>query len=319
MIAMTVNKTQQLIPTEVADPVPKNGEVLIEVEAASVNRADLMQRSGNYPSPEGWPEWPGLEVSGTVIAAPGCSIRKVGDKVCALLGGGGYAEKVVVPEGMTLPVPAGFSMVEAATIPEVFSTAYLNFFIEAKVQPNETVFVQAGSSGLGIASIQLLKTLGCGKIITTVGTEEKAEFVRKLGADIVVNHRTDDLGKVLDENGVDVALDCVGGPDLGKNLIKMNPWGRWIMIAALGGAMTEIDLGQFFRKRIRLIGSTLRSRTDEMKSQILKELQEKIYPVFESGKIKPVIYATFPLKQADDALQILVERKNIGKIVLTVK
>lgn len=319
MIAMTVNESQHLVPTEVADPVVKTGEVLIEVEAASVNRADLMQRSGNYPSPEGWPEWPGLEVSGTVIAAPGCSTRKVGDKVCALLGGGGYAEKVVVPEGMTLPVPNGFSMVEAATIPEVFSTAYLNFFIEAKVQPEETVFIQAGSSGLGIASIQLLKTLGCGKIITTVGTEEKAEFVRNLGADIVVNHRTDDLGKVLDANGVDVALDCVGGPDLGKNLIKMNPWGRWIMIAALGGSMTEIDLGQFFRKRIRLIGSTLRSRTDEMKSQILREIQEKVYPAFEGGKIKPVIYATFPLKQADDALQVLVERKNIGKIVLTVK
>lgn len=318
MKAMIVNAEQKLIAASVPDPQPKEGEIIIQVEAASVNRADLMQRSGNYPSPPGWPEWPGLEVAGTVIYAPdGCG-RQVGDKVCALLGGGGYAEKVAVPAIMTLPVPKGFSMVEAATIPEVFSTAYLNFVLEAKLQPGESVFVQAGASGLGLASIQLLRTLGAGTIITTVGTPEKADFVRNIGADIVVNHRTDDLGKILDEHPVDVALDCVGGPDLGKNIVKMNPWGRWVLIAALAGKTTEIEIDKLFRKRIRLIGSTLRSRTDEVKSQILQALQKTMWPAFESGKIRPVIYATFPLEQANDALQVLVERKNTGKIVLTV-
>jgi len=318
MIAMTINADKILVPTEVPDPVAKTGEVIIQVEAASVNRADLMQRSGNYPSPPGWPEWPGLEVAGTVIEVGEGSTRKVGDKVCALLGGGGYAEKVTVPSIMTLPVPAGFSMVEAAAIPEVFSTAYLNFVIEANVKPGETVFVQAGASGLGIASIQLLKTFGC-RIITTVGTPDKADFVKKLGADIVVNHRTDDLSAVLDANPIDVALDCVGGESLGKNLAKMNPWGRWILIAALAGARTEVELDTLYRKRIRLIGSTLRSRTDEMKSQILNALQKRMWPEFESGRVRPVIYKTFPLLQANDALQVLVDRKNTGKLVLTVK
>ena len=316
MIAMIVNENGRLVPAQVPDPAVKPGWVVIQVEAAAVNRADLMQRSGNYPSPPGWPEWPGLEVAGTVIEAGEDSTRKVGDKVCALLGGGGYAEKAAVPSSMTLPVPKGFSMAEAASIPEVFCTAYLNFVFEADVKPGETVLVQAGASGLGIASIQLLKTLGC-RIITTVGTEEKADFVRKLGADIVVNHRTGNLGAVLDENPIDVALDCVGGESLGKNLVKMNPWGRWILIAAMGGTKTEIELDKLFRKRIRLIGSTLRSRTDEMKAKVLNALQQRMWPEFESGRVRPVIFGTFPLLRADDALQVLVERRNTGKVVLT--
>ncbi len=317
MLAMTVGTNGHLIPSQVEVPVPKAGEVIILVEAAAVNRADLMQRSGNYPSPPGWPEYPGLEVAGTVIeAAEGCN-RKVGDKVCALLGGGGYAEKVAVPSIMTLPVPAGFSMAEAAAVPEVFSTAYLNFVKEAGIKKGETVFIQAGASGLGIASIQLLKTLFGSKIITTVGSEEKAEFVRSLGADIVVNRHTDDLGKVLDEHPVDIALDCVAGAELGKNLAKMNPWGRWIVIASLAGNFSEIDLNTLFRKRLRLIGSTLRSRTDEVKAEILNALQRELYPHFEAGTVRPVIYRTLPLTQADDALEILAKNRNTGKIVLT--
>ncbi len=318
MLAMTVGTNGHLTPAQVENPVPKAGEVIIQVEAAAVNRADLMQRSGNYPSPPGWPEYPGLEVAGTVIEAAEGSTRKVGEKVCALLGGGGYAEKVAVPSIMTLPVPAGFSMVEAAAVPEVFSTAYLNFVKEAGIRKGETVLIQTGASGLGIASIQLLKTLFGSKIITTVGSEEKADFVRSLGADIVVNRHTDDLGKVLDEHPVDVALDCVAGADLGKNLVKMNPWGRWIIIASLAGKFSEIDLNTLFRKRLRLIGSTLRSRTDEVKAEILSALQRELYPHFEAGTIRPVIYRTLPLTQADDALEILVKNQNTGKIVLTV-
>ncbi len=316
MIAMMVDPAGHLTPAQVADPVAKSGEVVIQVEAAAVNRADLMQRSGTYPSPPGWPDYPGLEVAGTVIETSGCSIRKAGDKVCALLGGGGYAEKVAVPEIMTLPVPAGFSMAEAAAVPEVFSTAYLNFVMEANVRDGETVFIQAGASGLGIASVQLLKTLFDVKIITTVGSEEKAEFVRKLGADIVVNRHTDDLGKVLDEHPADIALDCVAGASLGKNLSKMNPWGRWIVIASLAGNTSEIDLNVLFRKRLRLIGSTLRSRTDEVKSQILRSLQQNLWRHFESGTLRPVIYRQMPLTQADQALEILAKNQNTGKIVL---
>ena len=318
MHAILINEKKELVWSEVPDPVRKPGEVLIEVHAAGVNRADLMQRAGEYPSPPGWPDWPGLEVAGKILEAPADSVWKKGDAVCALLGGGGYAEQAAVPSDMVLKIPEGLSMTEAAAIPEVFATAYLNFFIETQVKPTDTVLVQAGASGLGIASIQLLKTVGC-KIITTVGTAEKAEFAEKLGATIAVNRETDDLGKVLDKNPIDIALDCVGGPSLGEHIAKMNPWGRWILIAALAGAKTEIPLDVIFKKRIRLIGSTLRSRTPEMKAEILTSMQELLWPEFSSGRIKPVIYQTFPLKEAQNAHRILEERKNLGKVILTLE
>ncbi len=318
MHAILVNEKKELVWSEVPAPVCKPDEILIEVHAAGVNRADLMQRAGEYPSPPGWPDWPGLEVAGKILEAPAGSGWKKGDAVCALLGGGGYAEKIAVPTGMVLPVPDGLSMTEAAAIPEVFATAYLNFFLETQVKPSDTVLVQAGASGLGIASIQLLKTVGC-KIITTVGTAEKAEFVKKLGAAIAVNRETDDLEAVLDRNPVDIALDCVGGPALGRQIGKMNPWGRWILIAALAGAKTEIPLDVIFKKRIRLIGSTLRSRTPEMKAEILSSMRKLLWPEFTSGRIRPVIYRTFPLREAQNALHILEERKNLGKVILTLK
>ena len=304
--------------TVVPDPVRREGEVLIEVHAAAVNRADLMQCDGNYPPPPGWPEWPGLEVAGVVLETPDSSRFRPGDRVCALLGGGGYAEKIAVPEGMVLPAPDGLSMEEAAAVPEVFATSYLNFVIEAGMKAGDTVFVQAGASGLGIAAIQLAKCAGC-RVVTTVGTPEKAAFVRALGADVVVNHRTDDLGAALDANPPDIVLDCVGGSEFGALFTKMAMRGRWIQIAALGGARSEISLDTVFRKNLRLIGSTLRSRTNEMKREVLRSLEREYWPKFASGAIRPVIFRVLPLEEAAGAHGILRRRENIGKVVLRVR
>lgn len=318
MYAVLVDEQQNLVWREVPDPVPRPGEILMEVHAAALNRADLMQRAGDYPPPPGWPEWMGLEAAGVVLEAPAQGRWKPGDRVCALLGGGGYAERVAVPEGMVLPIPDGLSMVEAAALPEAFATSYLNLCIEGGMKAGETVLIQAGASGLGMAAIQLVKTFG-GKVMTTVSTEEKAAFVRGLGADIVVNRTTQDLAAVMEENPVDVAMDCISGPALGKCVEKMAIGGRWIVIATLGGAMTEINMGTFFRRGIKLIGSTLRSRSSEMKAAILGGMEKTLWPALASGKIKTVIHQTLPIVQAEEAHAILERRENIGKVVLTVK
>ena len=268
MHAVLVQDDQSLTWSKVPAPVPETGEILVDVHATALNRADLMQRAGNYPPPPGWPKWMGMEVAGVVAEAPDDSRWKPGDRVCALLGGGGYAEQVAVPVDMAISIPEGLSMVEAAAIPEAFATSYLNLCIEGGMKAGDTVLIQAGASGLGIAAIQLVKALG-GKVMTTVSTEEKAEFVRRLGADIVVNRTVDDLGTAMEQHPVDIALDCISGSELGKHLEKMAIGGRWIVIATLGGAMTEIDMNLFFRRGIKLIGSTLRSRTSEMKAEIL--------------------------------------------------
>ena len=317
MYAILIDDRKNLVWSEVPDPVIKNDEVLIEIHATALNRADLMQREGNYPPPPGWPEWMGLEAAGVVIEAPKNCRWKVGDKVCALLGGGGYAQKVAVPAGMVLPIPDGLSMVEAAAIPEAFATSYLNLCLEADMKAGDTVFIQAGASGLGMAAIQLAKSFGA-TVMTTVGSAEKAEFVRTLSADIVVNRKTDDLVSVMEKHAVDIAMDCVAGPILGRCIEKMARGGRWIVIATLGGDKTEIDMTSFFKHGIKLIGSTLRSRSSEMKADILAGLEEKLWPEFSSGRIKPVIYKTFPITQAETAHAILQRQENIGKVVLTV-
>jgi NADPH:quinone reductase len=317
MHAVLIDEDQALTWSEVPDPIPNTGEILIDVYAAALNRADLLQRAGKYPPPQGWPEWMGLEVAGVVVEAPADSRWSVGDKVCALLGGGGYAEQVVVPVDMAMRVPEDLSMVEAAAIPEAFATSYLNLCIEGGLKAGDTVLIQAGASGLGMAAIQLAKALGV-KVMTTVSTGEKAEFVRGLGADIVVNRTIDDLGIAMDEHPVDVTLDCISGPEMGRYIEKMAVGGRWIVIATLGGAMSEINMNTFFRRGIKLIGSTLRSRPPEMKTEILAVLERTLWQSFSSGAIKPVIYKTLPITQAEAAHAIIQRRENLGKVVLTV-
>jgi len=318
MHAVLIKEDKSLAWTEVPDPVRKENEIVVEVRAAALNRADLMQREGNYPPPPGWPEWMGLEVAGVVSeTAPG-SRWKVGDRVCALLGGGGYAEKVAVPENMVLPVPEGLSMAEGAAILEAFATSYLNICLEGDMKSGETVFIQAGASGLGMAAIQLAKALGA-KVVTTVGSEEKERFVRELGADVVINRKKENIAEVLAQHPVDVAMDCVAGENLGACLETMARGGRWIVIATLGGPGSELNMLDFFKRGVKLIGSTLRSRSSEMKAEILAGLEEKIWDDFASGAIKIMIHQTLPISEVEDAHAILQRRENLGKVVLTLR
>ena len=316
MRAMVVTDSGGLVWNEVPEPVPGTNEVLLEIHATAVNRADLLQRAGKYPPPPGWPLWMGLEVAGVVLQAPEQSRWRPGDEVCALLGGGGYAERIVVPESLVLPVPKGMPLLFAASLPEAYATSWLNLVIEAGLKEGDTVLIQAGASGLGMAAIQVAKALGA-KVITTVGSSEKERAVSEVGADIVVNRRSGNLGKVLDEHPVDIAMDCVGGNSLGNNIEKLAIGGRWILIATLGGEQTSIPLRPILKRGLRLIGSTLRSRTDEMKSRVLCELSEALWSRFEDGTIKPTIYKVLPVAQAEEAHAILARNENIGKIVLT--
>jgi NADPH:quinone reductase len=317
MRAMIIEADRSLGWREVPDPVPKAGEILVQVHATALNRADLMQREGQYPPPPGWPEWPGLEVAGVVLQAPPGGRWKVGDEVCALLGGGGYAEQVALPAELALPVPAGLSMVEAAAIPEAFTTSYLNLCIEGQMKSGDTVFIAAGASGLGMAAIQLAKHLGA-KVVTTVGSADKARFVRELGADVVINHRTQDIAAVLKEHPANVAMDCVAGKNLGPCLQTMARGGRWIVIASLGGAMSPLDMTDFFKRGVHLIGSTLRSRTNATKAQILASLENELWPAISSRKIKVLVHQALPITQAETAQTILQRQENLGKVVLTV-
>ena len=319
MHAMILDENRDFKWAEMPDPVRKDGEVLIAVRAAAVNRADLMQKDGRYASPPDWPQWCGLEVAGVVLEAPATSALKTGDRVCALVGGGGYSEKIAVPGGMVVPIPDSMTMIQAASIPEVWCTVYLNLKVEAGgIGPGEVFYIQAAASGVGLAAVQYAKHLGA-EVIAVVGSEEKAAFVKKIGADHVVNHRTQDVLPVLEAHPPAVALDCIGGKLMGACLKTMAFGGRWIMIASMGGAETLIDLETIWRKRLRLIGSTLRSRTSEEKSRIMHALREELFPLFSSGKLISNIHAVFPMREVESAHQILRRSENIGKVVLTLK
>ena len=318
MRAIVVKSDQSLQWQEVPEPKPKANEILLEIHATAVNRADLMQRAGNYPPPPDWPEWLGLEAAGVVKSAPQGSPWQVGDQVCALLGGGGYAELVALPPELACAMPKGLNMQEAASLPEAYATAWLNLCIEAELQAGETVFVQAGASGLGIAAIQLAKLLGA-KGVTSVGGTRKAEFVRNLGADLIINHHEQNIAEVLAENPVDVALDCVAGPELGACLKSLKRNGRWVIIATLGGSVSEIDMNDFFRRGARIIGSTLRSRSNAVKGKVMAALEKHVWPAFSDGRLKPCLHAVLPISAATEAHEILQQRQNLGKVVLKVK
>ncbi|MBE6549119.1 MAG: NAD(P)H-quinone oxidoreductase [Ruminococcaceae bacterium] len=327
MKAILVDKNDRSLHwSDVPDPIMKSDEVLVKIEAAALNRADLMQREGDYPPPAGCPEWMGLEISGEIVEigkeASERSSWKLGDKVCALLGGGGYAEYVTVKYDMLMPVPKNCSMVEAAAIPEAFATAYLNLFIEGKIKEGNTLLMNAGASGLASVIIPMAKAFGI-RVITTVLTDEIANNIKHLNADRVVVTTKEDISLVLKEeleNGhsVDVAIDCLGGEIMGKCIHYLTHGARWIMIAALAGTKTEIDLKNIYVRNVRIIGSTLRSRAPETKAEILAGIVRDVYPKIEAGLVKPTIHAVLPIQEAEAAHDILYQGKNIGKVVLTV-
>jgi len=327
MKAILVNDDRSLRWDNVPDPKIKPEEVLVEIHAAALNRADLMQREGDYPPPPGCPEWMGLEIAGVIVEmgqeAKEKSSWKVGDKVCALLGGGGYAEYVAVKYDMLMPVPKNCSMVEAAAIPEAFATAYLNLFMEGNIKEGNTLLMNAGASGLASVIIPMAKAFGI-RVITTVLTDEIKDSIKHLNADRVVVTTKEDISEVLKEeleagHSVDVAIDCLGGEIMGKCIHYLTHGARWIMIAALAGTKTEIDLKNIYVRNVRIIGSTLRSRTPKVKAQILSELVEKVFPKIESGEVKPTIHAVLPITEAEAAQDILYKGQNVGKVVLKVK
>lgn len=326
MKAILVNDDRSLRWDNVPDPIMKDGEVLVKIEYAALNRADLMQREGDYPSPEGCPDWMGLEISGEIVelsdGAKEKSEWKIGDKVCALLGGGGYAEYVTVKYDMLMPVPQNCTMAEAAAIPEAFATAYLNLFWEGKIKEGNTLLMNAGASGLASVIIPMAKAFGV-RVITTVRKDNLAESIKHLNADVVVNTSKEDIVEVLkkelaDGHGVDVAIDCLGGEIMGKCIHYLTHGARWIMIAALAGQKTEIDLKNIYVRNVRIIGSTLRSRTPEVKAQILSNLVKDVFPKVSQGLVKPTIYKVLPITEAEAAQDILYRGENVGKVVLKI-
>lgn len=327
MKAILVNEDKSLRWDNVPDPICGPEDCLVKIEAAALNRADLMQREGDYPPPPGCPEWMGLEIAGTVVEVGAVAAQKanwkVGDKVCALLGGGGYAQYANVKYDMLMPVPEGCSMVEAAAIPEAFATAYLNLFIEGGAKAGETLLVTGGNSGLASVMIRMAKAFGL-RVITTVRGETKAAAIADLGADVIVDTKKEALAQVLQKEldagrGVDIAIDCLGGETMGKCLHCLNKGARWIMIAALAGTLTQVDLKNIYVRNVRIIGSTLRSRAPEMKARILAELTQKVWPKVIAGEVKPTIHAVLPIQEAEAAQDILYKGENIGKVVLTVE
>ena len=327
MKAILVNDDRSLRWDDVPNPIVGDEDCLVKIEAAALNRADLMQREGDYPPPPGCPEWMGLEIAGTIVEvgpiAAEKSNWKVGDKVCALLGGGGYAQYANVKYDMLMPVPENCSMVEAAAIPEAFATAYLNLFIEGNIKPGNTLLMNAGASGLASVIIPMAKAFGV-RVITTVLTDEIAASITHLNADRVVVTTKEDISEVLKEelaagHGVDVAIDCLGSEIMGKCIHYLTHGARWIMIAALAGQFTQIDLKNIYVRNVRIVGSTLRSRTPEMKAQILASLVRDVWPKVSTGEVKPTIYKVLPIQEAEAAHDILYKGQNVGKVVLTVE
>ena len=326
MKAMLVDEAKNLVWSEVEDPKIKPEEVLVKIHAAALNRADLLQRQGTYPSPAGCPEWMGLEIAGVIVEvgseAAVKSEWKVGDKVCALLGGGGYAQYVAVKYDMLMPVPKGLSMVEASALPEAYATSYLNLFIEGHLEAGQTAFIPAGASGLASVAIPMAKAFGA-RVITSVLSDEIAEKIKNIGADVIINSTTQDVAAILEQeekdgHPVNVSMDCLSGETLGKSLPFMARGGYWIVISTLAGIETKVLLRPLLTKGLHLVGSMLRNRTPEFKAYLLSELVKNVWPKLESGAIKPSIYKVFPIERAIDAHGVLERGENVGKVVLTV-
>ena len=324
MKAMLIDENKNLVWSDVENPTVGAREVLIEIHAAALNRADLLQRQGKYPSPQGCPPWMGLEVAG-VVCGTGAEVTRwqPGDRVCALLGGGGYAEYVAVDEGMVMPIPGELSFEEAASLPEAYATCYLNLFREGGYRPGETLFFPAGASGLASVGIPMAKAFGA-YVITSVLTDEIAEKIAPLRADRVIVSSREDTAEVIRqeaENGrpIDVAIDCLAGETIGKCFPYVNEGCRWVLISTLAGVTTTVPLRALLTKGIVFKGSMLRKRSVQEKSDILAELVQNVWPKLADGSIRPTVYKVLPIEQAEAAHAILERGENIGKVVLKVK
>jgi len=313
-----------LRPAERPAPVAGAGEVLIRVAASGVNRPDVLRRKGHYPVPPGASDLPGLEVAGTIVegdrAAMAAAGLNLGDRVCALVAGGGYAELCVAPIGQCLRVPAGLSDIEAASLPETFFTVWSNVFDRAGLQPGETLLVQGGTSGIGVTAIQLAKAWGA-TVIATAGSDDKCAACIALGADHAINYRSQDFAaevmRITAKRGVNVVLDMVAGPYVAREISCMAEDGRLVMIAVQGGVEAQIDAGVVMRKRLTVTGSTLRPRPVAFKAAIAQALRQNVWPWLEAGKVKPVIFKVFPAEQAAQSHTLMESNEHIGKLVLT--
>ncbi len=311
-----------LQPGERPMPVLKAGEVLIKVHAAGVNRPDVLQRTGNYPVPPGASDIPGLEVAGEIVDGDltGSAFKK-GDKVCALVQGGGYAEYCAAPLAQCLPVPKGLSLIEAASLPETFFTVYSNLFLRAKLSGEETLLVQGGSSGIGVTAIQMARALGH-RVFATAGTDDKCRACEGLGAERGINYRTEDFAEVIKSAtggaGVNVIIDMVAGDYVNREISCLADDGRLVIIALLGGVKGEVNFGEIMRRRLTITGSTLRPRPVAFKQEVAQHLHQRVWPLLEAGAIKPIIYQTFPLARAAEAHALMETSTHVGKIMLQV-
>ncbi|MEY9966021.1 putative PIG3 family NAD(P)H quinone oxidoreductase [Streptacidiphilus sp. MAP12-16] len=321
MRAITISEPggpEVLVWSEVPDPAPGDGEVLVEVAASAVNRADLLQRQGFYNPPPGASPYPGLECSGRIVAVgTGVSGWAVGEEVCALLSGGGYAERVAVPAGQLLPVPKGVDLVEAAALPEVVCTVWANVFMLAHLRPGETLLVHGGSSGIGTMAIQLGKAIGA-MVAVTAGSAEKLEACRALGADALINYREQDFVEAVGPNGADVILDVIGAKYLDRNLDALAVNGRLVVIGMQGGVTAELNLGKLMAKRAAIVATSLRARPLDEKAAIVAAVREHVWPLLENGRVLPVVDRVFPLADAAEAHRLMESSTHIGKILLQV-
>jgi putative PIG3 family NAD(P)H quinone oxidoreductase len=310
-----------LTPVERPQPTLRAGEVLVEVEAAGVNRPDIMQRQGKYPPPPGASDLPGLEVAGTIVETNGAGRWKAGDRVCALVAGGGYAEYCAAPAPQCLPIPRGLDAATAAAIPETFFTVWTNLFQRGGLRRGERVLVHGGTSGIGSTAIQLARAFGA-TVFATAGTDDKCEACRGLGAAAAINYRTRDFVEAVREltggEGVDVVLDIIGGDYLPRNVECLRLNGRLLQIGLMGGPKSHINLRPLLTNRLTITGSTLRPRTVDEKGAIARELEEHVWPLLERGDVRPAVHATFPLRQAADAHRLLDSGEVVGKVVLLV-
>ena len=315
---------EMLVEGERPDPAPGEGEVLVRVAASGVNRPDVLQRMGHYPVPPGASDIPGLEVAGEIVGGDDKAMAaagfKKGDRVCALVAGGGYAQLCVAPVGQCLPVPKGLSDVEAASLPETFFTVWSNVFDRGRLQAGETLLVQGGTSGIGVTAIQMAKAMGA-KVIATAGSDDKCKACTDLGADHAINYRTQDFAEKAKEftggKGVDVVLDMVAGSYVAREVECLAEDGRIVIIAIQGGTKAEANAGLVLRKRLTITGSTLRPRPVAFKAAIAQALKANVWPLIENGRIKPIIHSTFPAADAAKAHALMESNQHVGKIVLT--